>query len=123
MLYLSVITINWNVICIRWCLFNKYQLSEFFKVSDKNKINIIGKKYTLLYKKNQETISSDNELDIKLIIDDGGITFGSATLPFILSLGAGIAKVRGGKNSTSDSFGLVGMASIGPILSMIILFL
>ena len=60
---------------------------------------------------------------LPFIFDAGGITTGSATVPFILALGAGIAAVRGGRRATSDSFGLVGMASIGPILSMTILLL
>ena len=44
-------------------------------------------------------------------------------VPFILALGAGVAAVRGGKNATDDSFGLVGMASIGPIISTALLIL
>lgn len=60
---------------------------------------------------------------LPFIFDAGGITTGSATVPFILALGAGIATVRGGRKATADSFGLVGMASIGPILSMVILLL
>ena len=60
---------------------------------------------------------------LPFIFDSGGVTTGSATVPFILSLGVGIATVRGGKNSTKDSFGLVGMASIGPIITMTILIL
>ena len=60
---------------------------------------------------------------LPFIFDAGGITTGSATVPFILSLGAGVAAVRGGRHSTSDSFGLVGMASIGPIISMTLLLL
>ena len=60
---------------------------------------------------------------LPFIFDSGGVTTGSATVPFILSLGVGIATVRGGKNSTNDSFGLVGMASIGPIITMTILIL
>ncbi len=58
---------------------------------------------------------------LPFIFDSGGVTTGSATVPFILALGAGIAMVRGGKNATNDSFGLVGMASIGPILTVAIL--
>lgn len=58
---------------------------------------------------------------LPFIFDSGGVTTGSATVPFILSLGAGIAIVRGGKSSQNDSFGLVGMASIGPILTVAIL--
>lgn len=60
---------------------------------------------------------------LPFIFDSGGVTTGSATVPFILSLGAGIAVVRGGKNSRNDSFGLVGMASIGPILTVTIMLL
>ena len=55
---------------------------------------------------------------LPFIFDSGGVTTGSATVPFILALGAGVAVVRGGKNARSDSFGLVGMASIGPIITM-----
>lgn len=58
---------------------------------------------------------------LPFIFDSGGVTTGSATVPFILSLGAGIAMVRGGKNAQDDSFGLVGMASIGPILTVAIM--
>ena len=70
-------------------------------------------------------IGIDDEMRkfLPFIFDAGGITTGSATVPFILALGAGVAFVRGGRKSTSDSFGLVGMASIGPILSMTLLLL
>jgi len=60
---------------------------------------------------------------LPFVFDAGGVTTGSATVPFILSLGAGVAIVRGGKHANEDSFGLVGMASIGPILTMAILIL
>jgi len=60
---------------------------------------------------------------LPFIFDAGGITTGSATVPFILALGAGFATVKGGKRASEDSFGLVGMASIGPIISMIVLLL
>ncbi len=60
---------------------------------------------------------------LPFIFDAGGITTGSATVPFILALGAGVATVGGGKNASKDSFGLVGIASIGPILTMTLLIL
>ena len=44
---------------------------------------------------------------LPIIFDSGGVTTGSATVPFILALGAGVATVRGGRHSTNDSFGLV----------------
>ena len=59
---------------------------------------------------------------LPFIFDAGGITTGSATVPFILAIGTGIAIVRG-KNPHEDSFGLVGIASIGPIITMTILLL
>lgn len=57
---------------------------------------------------------------LPFVFDSGGVTTGSATVPFILALGAGAAVVRGGKNAKNDSFGLVGIASIGPIITMTI---
>jgi len=68
-------------------------------------------------------VNPDNHQFLPFIFDSGGITTGSATVPFILALGAGVATVRGGKNSRDSSFGLVGMASIGPILTMTIMIL
>ncbi len=53
--------------------------------------------------------------------DSGGVTTGPITVPFIMALGIGMAAVRSDKNSSSDSFGLVALCSIGPILSVMIL--
>lgn len=52
--------------------------------------------------------------------DAGGATTGPMTVPFIMALGVGVAAVRGG-NGKHDSFGLIGLASIGPVLSVLIL--
>ena len=60
---------------------------------------------------------------LPFVFDAGGVTTGSATVPFILALGVGVATVRGGKSATNDSFGLVGMASVGPIISTALLIL
>lgn len=68
-------------------------------------------------------IDENKRAFLPLIFDSGGVTTGSATVPFILALGAGVATVRGGRNSNNDSFGLVGIASVGPILTMCILIL
>ena len=51
--------------------------------------------------------------------DSGGVTTGPMTVPFIMALGIGVAAVRGGKNSENDSFGMVGLASIGPIMAVL----
>lgn len=58
---------------------------------------------------------------VPISFDAGGVTTGPLTVPFILSLGVGVASVMKGKSSSSDGFGLVALASIGPILSVLLL--
>ena len=53
--------------------------------------------------------------------DSGGVTTGPITVPFIMAMGVGMAAVRGDKNAASDSFGLVALSSIGPILAVLLL--
>ncbi len=53
--------------------------------------------------------------------DSGGVTTGPITVPFIMALGLGLASVRGDRESLDDSFGLVAICSIGPILSVLLL--
>ena len=43
------------------------------------------------------------------------------TVPFIMALGVGVASIRSDENAKADSFGLVGLCSIGPILSVLLL--
>ena len=54
-----------------------------------------------------------------IAFDSGGATTGSMTVPFILALGMGVASVEGGRESEEDSFGLLGLASIGPMLAVL----
>ncbi len=58
---------------------------------------------------------------VPIAFDSGGVTTGPMTVPFILALGVGVASVLKGKATSSDSFGLVALASIGPILAVLIL--
>ena len=58
---------------------------------------------------------------LAVAFDSGGVTTGPMTVPFIMALGVGLASVRNDKNATNDSFGLVALCSIGPILSVLIL--
>ncbi|MBQ2271871.1 MAG: DUF1538 family protein, partial [Clostridia bacterium] len=53
--------------------------------------------------------------------DSGGVTTGPITVPFIMALGAGIASMGKSKNAQENSFGLIALCSIGPILSVLIL--
>ncbi|MBU9720800.1 MULTISPECIES: DUF1538 domain-containing protein [Bacillaceae] len=59
---------------------------------------------------------------IPISFDAGGVTTGPMTVPFILALGVGVASVlRKNSSSANDGFGLVALASIGPILAVMIL--
>lgn len=53
--------------------------------------------------------------------DSGGVTTGPMTVPFIMALGVGIASIRTDHHAADDSFGLVALCSIGPILAVMIL--
>ena len=56
-----------------------------------------------------------------IAFDSGGVTTGPMTVPFILALGVGISHVRSDNRAEADSFGLVALCSIGPILSVLLL--
>lgn len=58
---------------------------------------------------------------VPISFDAGGVTTGPVTVPFILALGLGVAAVLGGRSSLNDGFGLIGLASIGPVLGVMIL--
>lgn len=53
--------------------------------------------------------------------DAGGIITGPVTVPFIMALGIGAASLRNDKNAAADSFGLVSLVALGPILIVMIL--
>ena len=53
--------------------------------------------------------------------DSGGVTTGPMTVPFIMAFGLGICAIRSDANAAEDSFGLVALCSIGPILAVLIL--
>lgn len=55
---------------------------------------------------------------LAISFDAGGVTTGPLTVPFILALGIGVSSVLGGRSQLSDGFGLIGLASIGPILGV-----
>ncbi|MBQ9764838.1 MAG: DUF1538 domain-containing protein [Lachnospiraceae bacterium] len=58
---------------------------------------------------------------LAIAFDSGGVTTGPMTVPFIMAFGIGISAIRSDKHAADDSFGLVSMCSIGPILAVLIL--
>lgn len=58
---------------------------------------------------------------VAISFDAGGVTTGPMAVPFILALGVGATSVMGGKSGLADVFGLIGLASIGPVIGVMIL--
>lgn len=58
---------------------------------------------------------------LTVAFDSGGVTTGPMTVPFIMALGIGISAIRSDKHAADDSFGLVALCSIGPILAVLLL--
>ena len=58
---------------------------------------------------------------IPAAFDSGGVTTGPITVPFIMALGAGMASISNNKHTQENSFGLIALCSIGPILSVLVL--
>ena len=60
---------------------------------------------------------------IAVAFDAGGVTTGPMTVPFILSFGVGISAIRSDSNAHGDSFGLIALCSVGPVLAVLVLSL
>ena len=58
---------------------------------------------------------------LAIAFDSGGVTTGPMTVPFIMALGIGFSAVRSDKYAETDSFGLVSLCSIGPVLAVLLL--
>ena len=58
---------------------------------------------------------------LPMSFDSGGVTTGPITVPFIMALGVGISSVLGDPRSKDNSFGLVALCSVGPVLAVLIL--
>ncbi len=65
--------------------------------------------------------SAGKGIFLPLSFDSGGVTTGPITVPFLMAMGVGIARSIGGKKVQENSFGLVALCSIGPVLAMLIL--
>ena len=56
-----------------------------------------------------------------LAFDSGGVTTGPMTVPFIMSIGAGVSAAKISGDDRNDAFGITGLCSIGPIISVLVL--
>ena len=77
--------------------------------------------YMLLFAIALMLVINGNEALLPMAFDSGGVTTGPITVPFIMALGVGISGVLGDRRSKDNSFGLVALCSVGPILAVLLL--
>ena len=77
--------------------------------------------YMLLFALALMLVISGNEALLPMAFDSGGVTTGPITVPFIMALGVGISAVLGDRRSKDNSFGLVALCSVGPVLAVLLL--
>ena len=58
---------------------------------------------------------------LAVAFDSGGVTTGPMTVPFIMALGVGVSSIRSDSRAGDDSFGLIALCSVGPILAVMTL--
>lgn len=77
--------------------------------------------YMLMFALSMLLMASGGEKLLPMAYDSGGVTTGPITVPFIMALGVGISSVLGDRRSQDNSFGLVALCSIGPVLAVLLL--
>ena len=83
--------------------------------------NILMLFYMLMFALALMLVVNGNEALLPLSFDSGGVTTGPITVPFIMALGVGISSVLGDRHSQENSFGLVSLCSVGPVLAVLVL--
>ena len=79
--------------------------------------------YLMLFSLAALLFTSDKGDLVPMSFDSGGVTTGPITVPFIMALGVGIAMTVGGRRANENSFGLIALCSIGPIIAVMMLSL
>ena len=77
--------------------------------------------YMLMFALALMLVVQGNDPLLPLAFDSGGVTTGPITVPFIMALGVGISSVLGDRRSKENSFGLVALCSVGPIVAVLLL--
>lgn len=77
--------------------------------------------YMLLFALALMLVVRGNSPLLPMAFDSGGVTTGPITVPFIMALGVGISNILGDRRSKENSFGLVSLCSVGPILAVLML--
>ena len=77
--------------------------------------------YMFLFSLSSLVVLGGNAEFLSVAFDSGGVTTGPMTVPFLMALGVGVASTLGGKNSKENSFGLIALCSVGPVLAVVVL--
>jgi len=77
--------------------------------------------YLVLFALASLVVINGNADFLALAFDSGGVTTGPITVPFIMAFGVGIAMTLGGRNAGENSFGLIAMCSVGPVIAVMAL--
>ena len=77
--------------------------------------------YMLLFAITLLLAVNDNLALMPMAFDSGGVTTGPITVPFIMALCVGISSVLGDRRSQENSFGMVALCSVGPVLAVLAL--
>ena len=77
--------------------------------------------YMLLFALALMLVVNGNEDLMPMAFDSGGVTTGPITVPFIMALCVGISSVLGDRHSQENSFGMVALCSVGPVLAVLML--
>ena len=83
--------------------------------------NLLTLFYMLLFAVALLLVVQGNESLLPLAFDSGGVTTGPITVPFIMALGVGVSVILGDPKSQDNSFGLVALCSVGPVLAVLVL--
>ena len=79
--------------------------------------------YMVLFALTAIMFENDKGVFLPMAFDSGGVTTGPITVPFIMALGVGVALNTGGRNAKENSFGLIALCSIGPMIAVMALSL
>ena len=90
-------------------------------VYQKDQTSLLLLFYLMIFAMTALLLERERHAFLPLAFDSGGVTTGPITVPFIMALGVGIARTAGGRNAQENSFGLVALCSVGPVLAMLVL--
>ena len=77
--------------------------------------------YFIIFAITSVVVENGNSGLLPLAFDSGGVTTGPITVPFLMALGIGVAATIGGRDQKENSFGLIALCSVGPVLAILIL--